>query len=249
MDFIKKVIQQGKNNFIFLGEAGSGKSEIAVNFAKYLLEIGDKTIHFFDMDMTKPLFRSRDLCSQLEELGITFHYEEQFMDAPTLVGGVDKKLRDKDSYTVMDVGGDHIGARAIGGFMSRLDRTDTVIYYVLNAFRPWSYDIDHIDKILGEILEVSRIKVDELHLINNPNFGYKTNAAEVLEGCRRMSELVTPYMPIDFACVKEDLYEEVKGKTDIEMMPLHLYLTYPWISRLHDINRSINIKKSRGGIK
>ena len=38
------------NNFLFIGEAGSGKSEIAVNAARKLLTSGDKKVHFFDMD-------------------------------------------------------------------------------------------------------------------------------------------------------------------------------------------------------
>lgn len=242
MEFIDKVLKEGKKNFVFLGEAGCGKSEISINFAKVLSESGNKAVHFFDMDMTKPLFRSRDLCSCMEDQGIKVHFEEQFMDAPTLVGGVSNILRDENSYVVLDVGGDHIGARAIGGFMSRLDRKNTVIYYVLNAFRPWSYDIEHIDRILGEILQVSHIQVNELHLVNNPNFGHTTNAAEVLEGCKRMADMVTLYMPIDFACVKEDLYEEVKAKADIEILPLHLYLTYPWVTG-EDFREWGNIKK------
>ena len=34
------------------------------------------------------LFRSRDAGKELERAGVTVHYQEQFMDAPTLVGGV-----------------------------------------------------------------------------------------------------------------------------------------------------------------
>lgn len=37
---IKELIEN-KTNFIFIGEAGSGKSEVAINFAKCLMEYGD----------------------------------------------------------------------------------------------------------------------------------------------------------------------------------------------------------------
>ena len=47
------------NSVVFLGEAGCGKSEIAVNLA-LRLAAGERPVHFFDLDMTKPLFRSRD---------------------------------------------------------------------------------------------------------------------------------------------------------------------------------------------
>ena len=126
---LKKLI--GDNiNFVFVGEAGSGKSEISINFAKWLVQLQDKPVHFFDMDMTKPLFRSRDVEVQMEEMGIICHHEKQFMDAPTVVGGVNRLLKDEDCYVVMDVGGDHIGARALAVDAPKPEqRTNTIVYY------------------------------------------------------------------------------------------------------------------------
>ncbi len=218
-----------KTNFIFVGVAGSGKSEIAINFAKYLAHLGDKPVHFFDMDMTKPLFRSRDVIDEVERMGITFHHEVQFMDAPTMVGGVDNHMRDNNCYVVMDVGGDYIGARSIGGYAPGLNKNNTNVYYVLNAYRPWSDNIDHIDYTLGQILGVSHIQLGQIHMINNPNNGLTTTAEEFIEGCKKMSEIVSPYIAVDFACVKEDLYEQVREVCDVPLMPVHLYLTYEWL--------------------
>ena len=216
-------------NFVFIGEAGSGKSEVAINFAGWLLELGDKPVHFFDMDMTKPLFRSRDVRQQMEEMGIIFHHEEQFMDAPTVVGGVNNLLRDESCYVVMDVGGDDIGARSVGGYAPKLNKDITIVYYVLNAYRPWSNDIDHIDETLGRILGVSHIQLGKLHMVNNPNNGLTTTSKEFVEGNRKMAEMITPFIGVDFSCVREDLYEEVKDQSDSPVFPIHLYLTYPWL--------------------
>ena len=205
-DKLKKLI--GDNiNFVFVGEAGSGKSEISINFAKWLVQLQDKPVHFFDMDMTKPLFRSRDVEMQMEALGIICHH----------------------CYVVMDVGGDHIGARAIGGYAPKLNKDNTIVYYVLNAYRPWSNDIDHIDGTLGQILGVSHIQLGKLHMVNNPNNGITTTAKEFIEGSRKMSEMVTPYIAVDFACVREDLYEDVKDSSDVPVFPIELFLTYPWL--------------------
>jgi hypothetical protein len=219
-------------NFIFVGEAGSGKSEIAINFARYLQELGQKKVHFFDLDMTKPLFRSRDIKTKMEDMGIVFHYEEQFMDAPTLTGGVIRLLKDEDCLVVMDVGGDYIGARSIGGFASAISQTNTCVYYVLNAYRPWSYDIDHVDHTLGSILGVSHIELGQIHFINNPNTGHTTTAEEFLNGSKKMKEMVSPYQNIDFSCLREDLYEEVKNIHADPILPIRLYLTYPWVSNV-----------------
>ncbi|WP_455538910.1 nucleotide-binding protein [Terrisporobacter sp.] len=225
-----QLISAETKNFIFIGEAGSGKSEIAVNLAMDLAKNSHKKVYFFDMDMTKSLFRSRDLDEEFEKAGIELHYEEQFMDAPTLVGGVNRLLKDKDSIVIMDVGGDYIGARSIGGFAPRLNSEDTVVYYVLNAMRPWSYDIEHIDETLGQILNVSHINLTQIKLIDNPNSGVTTTADEYLEYSRKMVETVTPYMPIEFSCVNEDLYDAVKQQAELPLVSIHLYLTYEWLN-------------------
>lgn len=100
---------------------------------------------------------------------------------------------------------------------------------MLNAYRPWSNDIDHIDGTLGQILGVSHIQLGKLHMVNNPNNGITTTAKEFIEGSRKMSEMVTPYIAVDFACVREDLYEDVKDSSDVPVFPIELFLTYPWL--------------------
>lgn len=228
LKLIRRNAEQ-KNNYVFLGEAGSGKSEIALNYAMALAEVGDREVHFFDMDMTKPLFRSRSVLEEMEDRGIIFHYEDQFMDAPTLVGGVRRHLRDDDCYVVMDVGGDYIGARAIGGFAPDLNGETTGVYYVLNSYRPWSYDLDHIDHTLVDILGVSHVSLDNVSMVNNPNIGPETSLEDFLAGCDKMDEMVKPYKDIEFACVSEHLYEEAKDRVEGQLMPLRLFLKYPWL--------------------
>lgn len=218
----------GYNNFLFIGEAGSGKSEIALNFAYQLQRGNEHTVHFFDMDMTKPLFRSREKREFLEEAGIVFHFEEQFMDAPTLVGGVGRLMRDPECYVVLDVGGDYIGARSVGGFAPVINRDDTMVNYVLNSYRPWSYDIEHIDETLGKILGVSHIRMEQIHLISNPNLGNDTAREDVLMGHQKIKEIVTPYKAIDFMCAKEEFAEDVREQVELPVMGLQLYLRYPW---------------------
>ncbi len=228
----RKILEQttGKKNFVFVGEAGSGKSEIAINFARQLKATAKKEVHFFDMDMTKPLYRSRDVRDIMENMDLIVHYEEQFADAPTMVGGVQACLRDEDCYVVMDVGGDYIGARSVGAYAPRLNADNTVVYCVLNAFRPWSDHIDRIDRTLGEILGVSHIQLGQVRMISNPNLGAATTAQDFLEGYERMQKLIAPYKSIDFACAKEELCEKITEMCPVPILPLHLYLTYEWLT-------------------
>ena len=218
-----------KDNFIFLGEAGSGKSEIAINLACFLAESGEKPVHFFDLDMTKPLFRSRDSADFLTEQGILVHFEKQFYDAPTVSGGVSRLLQDHGCYTVLDVGGDYIGARSVGGYAPLLNRQDTQAWYVINPYRPWSMDIEHVDKILSQILGVSHVNLETLHILGNPNLGPETLAEEVLEGANVLEEMISPYKPVELYAVREDLFHETSVILNKPTLPLHLTMTYEWL--------------------
>lgn len=220
-------ITKGKKNFVFIGEAGSGKSEIAVNFAQALCQQRDREVHFFDLDMTKPLFRTRDISNELLRMGIQPHYEQQFMDAPTTTGGVQQFLRSEDCYVVMDVGGDYIGARSIGGYASQLNGENTTVYYVMNSYRPWSTDIQHIDCVLGEILNVSHLSIEKLHLIANPNLGINTCTQDIIDGLEHLDKMVGAYKNFDFVCVWEKL-ANINASFTKPVLPIKLYLTYPW---------------------
>lgn len=215
-----------KKNFVFLGEAGSGKSEIAVNVACMLgkkVPHGRK-VHFFDLDQTKPLFRSRDVRGQLEKEQVTVHFDRQFLDAPTLVGGVAEHLRDERHVVILDVGGNHIGARMIGRFSELLNQENTVACFVINPYRPWSKDLRSIDQTLSSILQVSHI--EKVEIISNPNLGADTSEEEVLAGHRRVMDLISEKMPVSCLCVRRELYEKVRRKIGVSVMPMDLRMQY-----------------------
>lgn len=227
-ELINTLLEQCKN-YIFIGGAGSGKSECAVNFALRLAETAERPVHFFDLDMTKPLFRSRDLAERLERSGIVFHCQQQFMDAPTLVGGVRPLLRDETVYTVLDVGGNDIGARSVGGYAALLNQPDTAVFYVLNVYRPWTAAIEGVDGTLGRILSVSHIRLDHIRFLSNPNLGPETTLAEFQEGCRLTEEHLAPYCRPEAVCVREELAEAAASLTDSLLFPLHIHFSEPWL--------------------
>jgi hypothetical protein len=223
-------IPEGARSFVLLGEAGCGKSEIAVNLARRLAA-GDRPVHLFDLDMTKPLFRTRDLGDSLAEAGVTLHFEEQFMDAPTVSGGVNRLLRDPDALTVLDVGGDYIGARSIGGYAPLLNKPETAVYYVVNPYRPWSGTLEWIDRVLTEILAVSHLRFDRLELAVNPNLGEETRAEDVPEGVRRLEAMLEGRWPIRFVSVEERYAAYAEAELGYPILPLRRYLAYPWENR------------------
>ena len=220
-------IPEGKHSFVFIGEAGCGKSELAVNLACRLAR-GNMPVHLFDLDMTKPLFRTRDLEESLQKAGVTLHFEEQFMDAPTVSGGVMRLLRDENACTVLDVGGDYIGARSIGGYAPLLNRPETAVYYLVNPYRPWSGTLERLDRVLTEILSVSHLRFDQLLLAANPNLGEETRPEDIPEGVRRLEELLEGRWPIRFVAAEERHMTGIGTLIPYPLFPIRRYLTYPW---------------------
>ncbi|MGN0659631.1 MAG: hypothetical protein ACI4LA_08490 [Emergencia sp.] len=228
MENVLKELLKTKKNFVFVGEAGCGKSEIALNFAEEILKLTDKPVHFFDMDQTKPLFRSRDVCGKMEDMGVFFHYQEQFFDAPTTPGGVREKLADDNAVVILDVGGDHIGSRLIGAYAPFLNRPNTQNFFVINAYRPWSKNLITIDGTMARVLGMARIQLENVSIMSNPNVGLSTTAEEVLEGNAKVQEMIQEYLNVDYLCALEELCPAIEGKTDVPLIPIRLYLTYEW---------------------
>jgi len=228
MESIYRELLKTKKNFVFVGEAGSGKSEIAINFAIGMAGLSEKKIHFFDMDQTKPLFRSRDAKECLMDQGIEFHYQEQFFDAPTTPGGVRELLADENAIVILDVGGDHIGSRLIGAFAPFLNRPNTQNFFVINGYRPWSKNLITIDGTMARVLGMAHIKLENVSIMSNPNVGITTTAEEVLAGYEKVLDIISEYFRIDYLCAMDSLCPEIEGKTDVPLIPVKLYLTYEW---------------------
>lgn len=214
-----------QKNFIFLGEAGCGKSEIAMNFAIRLAKDGRKIV-FFDLDMTKPLFRSRDEKEKLQSFGVELRYEEQFADAPVTVGGLSAALRDSGTYTVADVGGDSLGALAIGRYAPLLEHGDTAVFYTINPYRAWSDTAEHIYLVMEETLAAARLPFSKLHFIANPNYGKDTAKDDVLNGLKRLKNLLQDKVTFTFVSCPEDIAPDVSREQTHPVFPIRTLIRY-----------------------
>ena len=213
---------QRHSNSIFLGEAGCGKSELAVHLALELASQG-REVHFFDLDQTKPLMRSRDAEGLLEKAGVTVHFQQQYADAPTQVGGLIPLLLDEKKAVILDVGGNDTGAKLIGGYAHLLKAAD--VWFVVNPYRPWSATTEHIDGTLSAILRASRLKMPRFLL--NPNLGGGTTLEEYLFGIKLGLELLSPYVAVEAAAVPAPLYEQAKAETALPLIPITSHISVP----------------------
>ena len=211
-----------QNNIVFLGEAGCGKSELAVHLALELARQG-REVHFFDLDQTKPLMRSRDAEGLLEKAGVTVHFQQQYADAPTQVGGLIPLLLDEKKAVILDVGGNDTGAKLIGGYAHLLKAAD--VWFVVNPYRPWSATTEHIDGTLSAILRASRLKMPRFLL--NPNLGGGTTLEEYLFGIKLGLEMLSPYVTVEAAAVPAGLYEQAKEETSLPLIPITSHISVP----------------------
>lgn len=217
-----------KKNLVFVGEAGSGKSEVAINIATKIAEgkFGKcRGVDLFDMDQTKPLFRTRDLSEKLSSCGVNVYYQEQYLDAPSVVGGVNNSLM-SDKYTILDIGGGQQAAKVVGVYNHLLRGKDSEVIYILNPYRPWTRNSEGIAGTLNHILR--SIRLDGVYLLANPNLGRETDINDFLSGLDEIDKILGEVARCNSACVTDKLFEDASRLTDKQLIPITKFLTYEW---------------------
>ena len=198
---------------VFVGAFGSGKTELALNFAIRLANAGSGTgggagdgaprAVLADIDILKPMFRSRELSAQLAAMGVrvvSSASEYEMADVPALSPAIYGAIEDKSVPLVMDVGGDDDGARALGRFRLHLERAEYDMLYVVNTLRPFSSGPEEIITMLRAVEGASRLGCTAL--VSNTNLGAASTAEEARTGLdivRRVSGRVG--IPVRFFTV------------------------------------------------
>lgn len=199
-------------NKVFIGLYGSGKTEIAINYAVKSKLNGTK-VAIADVDVTASYFRVREFKDMLEKQGIrVLTPMEQFMraDLPLIDASVAGFLQNPEYLVVLDVGGDEKGSVVLGSLKSYLEDAD--IYFVINARRPFC---ETAEKVCGHIERIQRVaSVEVKYLINNTNLGGQTTVDVIREG-EKIAQEVSKMMsiPVAFNVVAEPLEYEGEFET------------------------------------
>lgn len=175
---------------VVLGEAGSGKTELAMNLAAQTVRAGGSPLRFLDMDQTKPLLRARDAKDALRAYGVTFTDQPEYADSPLMPYGVKESLADPDLRVVMDVGGSYAGALHTGQFAESVKESGALCLYVINPYRGFSDTTAHIAQTLAAIEWACHL--EDLHVVANPYLGPQTTAQEYWDGLSRLTALLEP---------------------------------------------------------
>lgn len=223
-DLIRTLISTDKN-FVVIGETGSGKTEISMNLA-IGIAAQKQDVHYFDMDQTKPILRARDNVSRLEKAGITFHYEEQHLDTPIVSSGLNELLMKPKAYVIMDIGGGDYGSHMIGQFAHLINRPETTTLYILNPYRLWSQNTEDILHTLSKVKKAARIQ--DVMFVANPNIGSETDTDTVLDGMKKLGQMLEDKVKLSFVCVPASLTSALKGKIKEPVFPIVLNPKPDW---------------------
>ncbi len=208
---------------LFAGHYGSGKKNIAVNYAIHLKEQGLPVV-IADLDIVNPYFRTKDSEAELREMGIPLLCSEfagSNLDIPALPPSMYRAVQDRDTYAVMDIGGDDAGAVALGRFAPFItDEDDYEMLFVVNFFRPLTPTAQGAYEILLEIEAASGLKFTGI--VNNTNLGESTTAEDITTNWEKVDELCKiASLPLVMTAVKKELYCELEGKIG-KLFPLKL---------------------------
>ena len=178
---------------LFVGHYGSGKTNLAVNYATHLHRQG-KAVVLADMDIVNPYFRSKDSEAELAALGIktlSSPYANTNLDAPAMPASFYGIFEHRDAYAVLDVGGDDRGAVALGRYVPMIrEENDYEMIFVANAHRALTPTPEDALEVLREIESACKLPVTAI--ANNSHLGEFTDADTVLasqEYVQRLCEL------------------------------------------------------------
>ena len=214
---------------VFTGHFGSGKTEIAINYALRLAEQGKK-VTIADMDVVNPYFCSRDEEQLFMEKGIRLIATPKEMsnaELGTIPLATPAVFNDKTYDVVLDVGGDDQGAVALGQYNRFFHEEDYDMYFVINTLRPDTSNADDTIAYIRAVERASRLRVK--YLINNSNLSYETKTEHILQGQSIVEEIsIKTGLPIKYTTVSEDMLGKLPGGLKGEIFPIKLFMLPPW---------------------
>ena len=175
---------------LFAGHYGSGKTNIAVNYALLLAKEG-KDVVIADLDIVNPYFRTKDSAAVLEQAGVRLispQFANTNVDLPALPAEAYRLVQDRSIYGIMDIGGDDRGAYALGRYVPTLkEENDYRMVFVANASRPLTRTPEEALEVMREIETACGLQFTDI--INNTNLASETTAETVLNSLDYIAKL------------------------------------------------------------
>lgn len=224
------IAKESKRVTLFAGHYGSGKTNVAINYALELKKQNDKVM-IADLDIVNPYFRTKDGAEVLEEHGIRLIssiFANSNVDTPAMPAEAYAVIDQKDAAAVIDVGGDDRGALALGRYMPSLKEENNYdMLLVINSFRPLTRNGQDTEEIVREIEMAAAAKFTGI--VHNSNLGAETTAQDVLDSVAYAEDIAKRLqLPIRMTTVRKDLAAQLEGKIE-RLVPIDIYVQQSWI--------------------
>ena len=212
---------------LFAGHYGSGKTNIALNYARMLKRSGEKVV-IADLDIVNPYFRTKDSAAALQAEGIDLvvsDFANSNVDFPAMPKEIYGLVAERGQKIVMDIGGDDRGALALGRYVPDIRAEDDYeMLAVVNAARPLTQTAADAVEVLREIEAACQLPFTGI--VNNTNLGQQTIATTVLESVPYANEVAARMgVPVRFTCATAAIARELEGKIE-NLLPLEIQKLY-----------------------
>lgn len=196
---------------LFAGHYGSGKTNIALNYARYIRKNG-LPVTIADLDIVNPYFRTKDDEQELSEDGIELicsPFANSNVDFPAMPKEIYALVDSHDGYGVMDIGGDDRGALALGRYTPAiLAENNYAFLAVINRSRPLTRTVSDTVEVIKEIESAAGLRFTGI--VNNTNLGPDTTPDTVLSSIPYADKISKELgIPITMTTVNKELAEEL----------------------------------------
>ena len=198
---------------LFAGHYGSGKTNIAVNYALFLAKEGRK-VCIGDLDIVNPYFRTKDSAEVLDAAGVELispQFANTNVDLPALPAEAYRLVEDKSIHAIMDIGGDDRGAYALGRYTPAiLAENDYRMVFVANCYRPLTKTPEDALEVMREIEAACGMKFT--CIVNNSHLGDLTTPQTILDSLSYIEKLCEiSGLPLWLTTAKEDIAVRMDG--------------------------------------
>lgn len=177
---------------VLIGNYGSGKSELALNFAIQAAARGEKT-ELIDLDMVNTYFRLTERGKMVEQKEIRLvspNYACSGIETLSLPAEVASAFVLDWDTVIFDVGGDDVGATALGRYNAdfmELEEGALEVLNVVNIRRPLSGTVEKLIRLQEGMQTHSRLNITGM--VNNTNLATETSEEELRDGYEMLKEV------------------------------------------------------------
>ena len=174
-----------KKVYVLIGNYGSGKTELALNFAFKAAEQGKRT-ELLDLDMVNTYFRltERGKMTEMKEIRLVSpNFSCSGIETLSMPAEVASAFAMDWDTVVFDVGGDAVGSTALGRYhqdFMELEPGALEVLNVVNIRRPLAGSVEKILRLQEGMQTHARLQITGM--INNTNLATMTTEQELWDG-------------------------------------------------------------------